>query len=1251
MAGEVKLKPEKLLDKITLFCLENRFVVILGVIGAILWGIYVSPFYDGKGVLPSDPVSVDAIPDIGENQQIVFTRWPGRSPQDMEDQVSYPLTVSLLGIPGVKTVRSFSMFGFSTVYLIFEENVDFYWSRARIVEKLNSLPSDTLPEGVKPSLGPDATALGQVFWYTLEGRDEDGNPAGRWDLAELRSVQDWYVRYGLLAAEGISEVASAGGFVKEYQIEIDPDKMRFYGVTLEKVLKSVKESNLDIGAGTVEINKVEYLIRSRGFVRKIKDIENSVVAVKDGSPVYIKNIARVIEGPAPRRGALDKNGIEAVGGVAVVRYGENPLKAIENLKKKIAEISPGLPSKTLKDGRVSKITIVPFYDRTGLIKETLNTLNRALTEEILITIAVVLIMLMNFRSSLLISGLLPLAVLISFIGMKYVGIDANIVALSGIAIAIGTMVDVGIVMVENIVRHIKSGKHKDTFRAVYHAASEVGGAVLTAVSTTIVGFLPVFAMEGAEGKLFRPLAYTKTFALMAAVIVAVLVIPPFAHSLLKKREKRSGLLDRFLPGLNPVKLRLYINIIAVGTVVIVLAEHWAPLGPHRSLANIFFVVFITSLILGFFQMFRYFYPHILRWFLHHKRVFASLMAIVLFWGGMVWMGAPSIIGWMPDSIVKSVEKQFPGLGKEFMPSLDEGSYLYMPTTMPHASIGEVLDVLKKQDLAFGNIPEVEGAVGKLGRAETPLDPAPVSMIETVINYKSRFLKDDKGNLLRFRYDEDEVDFFRDRDGKPLPAADGKPYYVQGKFLRDKKGQLIPDSGGMVFLQWRPPLDTQLNEGREEWRGISSPEDIWNEIVHAGQITGTTSAPVLQPISARIVMLQSGMRAPIGIKIKGPDLYTIEKVGLQMEKLVKSVESVDSLTVFADRIIGKPYIEIVPDRVAIAQHGVNMGSVQRTIVAVLGGRKLTATVEGRERYSVRVRYPRELRQEPEDIKRVLVSTGSGVAVPLENLAEIKYVRGPQVIKSEDTFQLGYLLFDKAKGESEVDVVEEVKAFLEKKIEAGELEIPPGVSYSFAGNYQNQVRAEKKLRIILPLALGVILFILYLQFRKLKVAVLVFSGVIIAWAGGFIMLGLYGESWFMNFSFMGENFRTLFGIVPVNLSVAVWVGFLALFGIATDDGVLMATSLEQSFGKSSVKSRKEIVAKTIEAGSRRVRPALMTTATTILALLPVLTSTGRGADLMIPMAVPVVGGMLMALLSLFAVPVFYCWMKEKNLEKRR
>ncbi len=1244
-----------LIDRVIRYCLENKLVVILIMLVLIGWGIGVAPFDWKIGDLQRNPVPVDAIPDIGENQQIVFTEWMGRSPQDVEDQITYPLTVALLGIPGVKTIRSYSYFGFSSIYVIFKDNIEFYWSRSRVLEKLNSLPSGTLPDGVQPALGPDATALGQVFWYTLEGRDKDGNPTGGWDLHELRSIQDWTVRYALQSADGVSEVASVGGFIQEYQIDVNPDAMRANGVKLSDVFNAVRNSNVDVGAKTIEINKVEYVIRGLGFVKNTSDIENTVVKQTGNVPIRIADVATVSLGPALRRGALDKGGAEVVGGVVVVRYGENPLATIKNVKAKIAQIAPGLPKKILPDGRTSQVTIVPFYDRTGLIYETLGTLNTALVDEILVTIIVVLMMVMHLRSSLLISGLLPLTVLMAFIAMKLFGVDANIVALSGIAIAIGTIVDMGIVICENILKHIDaSSPGENLLEIIYRATSEVGSAVVTAIATTVVSFLPVFTMHAAEGKLFKPLAYTKTFALIASVIVALTIIPPMAHILFTRgknlaRSRKLWPFGLWLAGIATFsfgfwftgvlliaigvyfyfkdkipekitsKVPTYFNYLVVVIVGWLLAGHWEPLGVDvGTFFNFLFVAIILGGILFLFRMFSRGYETMLRWCLAHKAMLLSLSTLLVLAGLMVWLGFGKISGWMPNWVRSSkpfvaLDHVLPGLGKEFMPNLDEGSFLWMPTTMPHASIGEALEVLQHQDMAFSSIPEVESVVGKLGRADSPLDPAPISMFETVINYKSEYKEDKNGHRLRFKYDDDNQEF-----------------------VRDESGELIPDEHGKPFRNWR--------------ENIKSPDDIWNEIVRAGKIIGTTSAPKLQPIAARIVMLQSGMRAPMGVKVKGPDLQTIEKVGFEIEKYLKEVPSIEPSAVLADRIVGKPYLEINIDREKIARYGLSIRQVQDVIEVAIGGKNLTTTVEGRERYPVRVRYQRELRNNLDELGKVLVPTPTGAQIPLIELAEINYVRGPMVIKSENTQLVGYVIFDKKPEHAEVDVVRDAQKYLQSKIDSGEFEIPAGVSYEFAGSYQNQVRSEKKLMVVLPLSLVIIFLILYFQFKKVSTTMLVFSGIFVAWSGGFLMLWLYGQHWFLDFSAFGVPLRELFQVRTYNLSVAVWVGFLALFGIATDNGVIISTYLKQVFEREKPSTIEEIREATIKAGKRRIRPALMTAATTILALIPVLTSTGRGADIMVPMAIPSFGGMTVGLITVFTVPTLYCLLEEMKAKRR-
>jgi len=1260
-----------MLNKIIRFFLENKLVTVLVLATFIIWGVVTSPFSWKTGILPSDPVPVDAIPDIGENQQIVYTEWPGRSPQDIEDQISYPLTTALLGIPGVKTIRSNSIFGLSSIYIIFDESVEFYWSRTRILEKLNSLPQGTLPDDVTPALGPDATALGQIYWYTLEGRDKNGKPAGGWDPQELRTIQDYYVKYALTSAEGVAEVASIGGFVKEYQIDIDPAAMKAQGVNIAQIIQAVKNSNLDIGARTIEFNRAEYLVRALGYVKNLEDLEKSVVTVRDNVPIRLKDVAKINYGPATRRGGLDKGGSEAVGGVVVARYGTNPMKAIENVKAKIEEIAPGLPSHTLEDGTTSKVTIVPFYDRTGLIKETLGTLEEALTLEILISIIVVIVLVFNLRASFLISSVLPIGVLMTFITMRQFGVDANIVALSGIAIAIGVMVDVGIVFSENIIRHLElpqnaGVKGKKLTQVIYEGTVEVAGAVITALTTTIVSFLPVFAMQAAEGKLFKPLAFTKTFAMVSALLLGLMIIPMLANVVfsLKSYKKRmrliwngmlivAGIVLAIISG-NFIALALsafgvnglftekwfskkvvnYINIAITLLVVLwFLTRAWIPMGAqHNTFANFIFIAVIVGFVLGLLSSVVYFYPVILRWSLNHKWLFLSVPILIIIFGIMTWQGFDKLFGFVPDKIKSTkfyvaADRNFPGLGKEFMPSLDEGSFLLMPTTMPHSGIEENLEVIRLLDKKVNSIPEVENVVGKWGRVSSALDPAPVSMYENVINYRPEYMLNDKGYRMRFKVNDEGAFLLKDSTTYN-PETDG--------FKVIDKDQLIEDKNGEYLRQWR-------NE-------IHSPDDIWDEIVQQANIPGLTSAPKLQPIQTRLVMLQTGMRAPIGIKVFGPDLETIEKVGLELETLLKEVEGVKPMSVFADRVVGKPYIELKINRDAIARYGISVQDLQRIIGSAVGGMQLGNTVEGRERFPIRVRYAREFRDDPEDLKNILIPTPGGAQIPLGNLVDIQYTRGPQMIKSENTFLVGYVIFDKQDSYAEVDVVEHAQRFLKEKIESGELVIPAGVNYVFTGNYENQIRATKRLMIVVPLSLLIIFLILYFQFRSIVSTSLIFSGIIVALSGGFIMIWLYAQPWFLNFSIEGMNLRDLFQVQTINLSVAVWVGFIALFGVATDDGVLISTYLTQLREKHQPTSVKEVRAIVLEAGSKRVRPAMMTTATTLIALLPVLTSTGKGSDIMVPMAIPLFGGMTIEVLTMFVVPVLYSMWQERQLKIR-
>lgn len=668
------------------------------------------------------------------------------------------------------------------------------------------------------------------------------------------------------------------------------------------------------------------------------------------------------------------------------------------------------------------------------------------------------------------------------------------------------------------------------------------------------------------------------------------------------------------------------NIVVLLVVGLLLTLDWEPIGAQKGLVrNLIFVAGLIGVLMAGVLLFQHFYAPILRWCLRHKILFLSIPATILLFGVIIWFGFGRVFTFVPAAAEKiGVDKstiysttiwsgavhEFPGLGKEFMPPLDEGSFLLMPTTMAHASIGEALDILQRQDIAIGNIPEVDSVVGKIGRVDSALDPAPIGMIETVINYKNEYITDKAGRRVTFRYD------------------------TTGRFLRDENGELIPDPKGKIYRNWRDHIRT--------------PDDIWKEIIDAASVLGTTSAPKLQPIAARIVMLQSGMRAPMGVKIKGPDLETIQKVGLEIERILKQVPGVEPSTVIADRIIGKPYLEIVPDRKALARYGVPIEQFQDVIEVAVGGIRVTTTVEGRERYPVRVRYLRELRDNIEALGRILVPGAEGVQIPIAQLAEIRYVRGPEVIKSEDTSLVGYVLFDKKPDYAEVDVVEDADRLIKHKESTGEFVRPGGVVITFAGTYENQIHAARTLMVLVPLALFTIFMVLYMQFRAVSTTLMVFVGVLVSWSGAFLLIWLYAQPWFLNFAVFGTNMRELFQVHPINLSVGVWVGFLALFGISDDDGVVMGTFLDQEFRDTKPATIAQIREATIRSGRRRIRAALMTGTTTILALVPVFTATGRGSDIMVPMAIPSFGGMTIEILTMLIVPVLYCWMKEIRLQ---
>ncbi len=1215
-----------MVNAIIRWCMKNTFLmllIIMGICAAGYWAVTRTP--------------VDAIPDIGEKQVIVYADWEGRSPQDVDDQVTYPLTTSLTGTPGVKSIRSMSGFGFSMVFVIFEDSADYYWARSRVLERMN-VAQQRLPAGVTPVLGPDATALGQVYWYTVEGEG--------FDLAELRSIQDWYVRYQMQSVPGVSEVASIGGFVKQYQIDLNPDKMRAHRVTMMDVYDAVRKSNIDVGAKVVEKSGVEFFIRGLGFIKSIEDLERVVIRQEGGTPLYLKSVATVQLGPDFRRGALDKGGVEAVGGVVLMRYGENPREVVARVKDKIAQLEAGLPTKKLTDGRISKVRLVPFYDRTTIVRETIDTLKEALFEEAIIASLVVVFFLMHLRTTVTVLPTLPLALAGSFILMYSFGIDSNIMSLAGLAIAIGDVADMGIIMAENIYRRLAAAtdeekREKGHFGIVYEGATEVGGAIITAVTNTIVSFIPVFFLTGQEGKMFGPLAYAKTFAIGSSVVLAVTVVPFLCYLLFR-----------------PVKWKHHITLLVAASVGVLamfsthLAFMWGLGGGHdrgwlvAAAVGVAVGLCVVRMTREKFvpldrnpvsRVIARAYVPTLRWVLYHKKTFMIVPVLILFTGLTVWLGihrtlqpvewvvnifasekaSPELkkamyadedadltrplleldqLRWQAvrdssgsshtrllwrrqDPAERSAEtaaglavlregRILPGLGREFMPPLDEGSLLYMPSLLPQASLSQAVEVNSKQDLAIATVPEVESVVGKIGRAESALDPAPIGMMESIVILK--------------------------------PESEWRTKKVE-----------------RFFSGWPGLFRTPLSWVWSEERRITKQE-ILAELQERTAIPGVLPT-WLQPIQTRLVMLQTGFRAMMGVKIYGSDLREIEKIGLQIEQLLREVPGATDIV--ADRIVGKPYIQIQIDRERIGRYGVNIRDVQDVIEMSLGGMNLMDSVEGRERYPIRIRLARDFREDMEAIQRINVPSSTGAQVPLAQLADISTVLGPQEIKGERGLLVGYVTMN-TRDRDEVSVVQDAEAVLQQALKEGRLTLPPGYYWEWSGQFENQVRATKRMQVLVPITLGIMFVMLYLGFKRWWIAPVIFFGVLVSASGGFIMLALWGA----------------------NLSVAVWVGFLVLFGVVDDDGVVIGTYLEGVFKDREFKSVTEIREAVIDAGLKRIRPCLMTIATTVLGLMPIFWATGRGSDVMQPMAIPSMGGMAISLITLFIVPCAFSAVEE-------
>ncbi|QDV59144.1 efflux RND transporter permease subunit [Rosistilla oblonga] len=1146
-----------MLNHLIRFCVKEPWLVVLLTVGLSI-----------AGWISFKSIPIDAIPNIGENQVIVLTPWPGRSPKDIEDQVTYPLSVSLLAVPGAESVRGKSMFGYSFVQVTFKDEIDFYWARSRVSEQLGSAASQ-LPDGVVPQLGPDATGLGQVYYYTLQPPD-----AGM-GLAELRSMQDFVVKYELQAVEGVSEVASIGGYVRQYQIEVDPDKLRFHNVSLDKLAMAINGSNLDVGAKTVETTGMEFIVRSKGFLgsggdkdKAVEDIEETVIMQRDGVPVRVRDVADVQIGPDFRRGALDYNGVEAVGGVVVMRYGENPRVVIDRVKEKIAAITPSLQG----------VTIHGVYDRSGLIDETMETLTHALRDEIIITAIIILLFLLHIRSSFIVAICLPAAVLMSFIAMRVVGVGANIMSLAGIAIAIGTMVDMAIIVSENIYQHLADWEKRagrggvgsqeaspsfppptSPTRAavVYDATIEVAPAVVTAVATTIVSFLPVFFLTGRDYKLFSPLAYTKTFAIAAAMIVAVTIVPALCRLMLRSNVRRkstalvaalslSGLLGaaaHFLWG-----SRLAERFGFETWIVTAIAATMGFIGGWQLMRErIRPIEEIPSS-----RFVRWIYAARLRHALNHKAIALSFPAVLLVVGVGAYVGMPTVL--RPIEKVANLfgadlndfpgyvdaKHVFTGLQSDDWIALDEGSWFYMPTLYPAASFSQAMQVLQTQDVLIGQIPEVKDVLGKIGRVESALDPAPAAMVETYVMLK-------------------------------------------------------PES---------------------EWREGVSARDVWDEINRVATLPGVTPASALQPIEGRVVMLQSGIKAPMAIRVYGDELETLADAAMDVAAELKKSPLINVGTVNPDIVLGKPYVEFTVDREAASRYGMSSSMVNQVIETALGGMNLIKTVEGRERYPVRLRYNRDLREQIDGLKRLPVVTQSGAVVPLEELAKLETTWGPGAINSENGRLVAHVSFMTNGVKGDLESVEAIEDQL-REAQTTTLSLPAGYSLEAVGSFRNQIEANLRLMWIIPLVISINLLLIYLEFRNFAISLAVFSGIPVAFAGGMIAVAT----------------------MDVELNTAVWVGFIALFGLAVDDGVVMATYIHQLLKKRKIKSVEDIRNVVYEAGLKRIRPCMMTTVTTLAALLPVLIATGRGADVARAMAIPVFGGMLAEPFTSFIVPTLY------------
>lgn len=1156
-----------MIEKIIEWCVKNRFMVVLCTVFVIV-----------AGILAMVKTPIDAIPDLSDVQVIIYTEYPGQAPQVVEDQVTYPLTTAMLSVPFAKVVRGYSFFGYSFVYIIFEDGTDLYWARSRVLEYLNFV-AGRLPLGVTPSLGPDATGVGWVYEYVLQ------DTLGTHDLQQLRSLQDWYLRYELVSVPGVSEVASIGGFVKQYQVEVDPNKLLAYDLSIAKVKNAILRSNRDVGGKLVEMAETEFMVRGLGYITSLRDLEEIAVGVdQQGTPILLKNMADIHLGPELRRGILEWDGEgEAVGGIVIIRFGENALEVIGKIKEKLKELARGLPA---------GVVIEEGYNRATLIKSAIHTLTSKLVEELTVVALICLIFLLHFRSAFVAIFTLPVGILMSFIVMRLMGINANIMSLSGIAIAIGVMVDASVVLVENAHKHLARDAGKKPHTAIIlDSAKEVGPALFYSLLIITVSFLPVFSLEEQSGRLFKPLAYTKTFAMAASAMLAVTIVPVLMTFFIREKT----LSPEITKG---QRVGIWIASVA-GPPILVIAGGLAGLRlPDWSLIaavglSLFALVCLVPQRIieesrnPLSRFFIRLYRPIIQWVLRRPK--STVLISLLLLGISIY----------PLS----------RLGSEFMPPLNEGSLLYMPTTLPGISITKARELLQQTDKIIQSFPEVQHTLGKIGRAETATDPAPLSMIETTITLWPRVMHE-KVRVQRF---------FSHWPG----------------WLKEPLTWLWPEvKDGKILHQWRRKKVDRFFSGWPEWLkkplSLIWPEERYitmDELVEdldrAVRFPGLTNAWTM-PIKTRIDMLSTGIKTPVGIKVMGPDLQVLTDLGAEIAAVVGQIPG--TLSAYSERITGGNYLDFKIRRDQIARYGLTVGDVQDTIVTAIGGENITYTVEGLERYPVNLRYSRELRDNIDLLKGVLVTAPTGAHIPLGQLAHISIHKGPASIKTENSRPTAWIYVD-LKG---VDVGTYVKKA--KEIVSRDVKLPTGYSIMWSGQYEYMEKARKTLNLIVPLTLVIIFVLLYMHFHNFSEALIVMATLPFALVGGVWLLYLLGY----------------------NLSVAVVVGFIALAGLAAETGVVMLVYLDQAFERRSqagkIKSAEGLRDAILEGTVERVRPKLMTVSTTLIGLLPIMWGAGTGSQVMKRIAAPMVGGLISStVLTLVIIPAVYALWKGWGLRK--